>query len=128
MLTFAACPASAGPLPWNYSVQFGNTTDYYTLGTEMEIRVDCNGVEQTSTVYYILKGELTSMGQAPFGTSDLFSFSQGSWSKENSPPATGIDNYFTMQYRFGDLGEGNVFAKQSAVAIVEMIHDEPATE
>lgn len=102
-LLFSASVASAGPIPWTYSVWLKppGGSDGILYGTETG-----NGPFGL-TQYYVLSkfgaaGITTTGAETQTGTTDLFGFSNGNWNLATSLPsgATPSNGTFSLQYLF----------------------------
>ena len=109
ILTVAALPAAAGPLPWNYYVRFGAPGDAQNilLGTDERKTFDpITGVETSTPVFLIYRtygfGPTRIHYETQPGTTDLFNFAHGDWEIVEKLPDHTVANGFTLSYGFGN--------------------------
>lgn len=122
LLILMASSATAGPLPWNYTVRFApaGNAEAILLGKETRYDYDrATGVETYTPVWIVLNSSKRSAsGQAFFGTADLFTFHHGMWNLAESPPSDTIANQFVLKYDFTGGGpSGEVGGDISAMGV-----------
>ena len=119
LLALMAGSATAGPLPWNYTMRFAPAGNAEAILLGMDTRSGYDpvaGVETATPVWIVLKdSKRSASGQAYFGTTDLFMFHHGMWDLAESPPSNTVANQFVLKYDFtgaGPAGEigGDIYA------------------
>lgn len=113
-LLLSAAVASAGPLPWSYSVTFKGVADTQTilLGKETWSEYDHNTGAETNTDYYLLLdvgAGWTKTGTIyPGITEEPWGFGHGDWRlSETLPTEPYSANQFVVTLMFTDA-DGNV--------------------